>query len=315
MRIALITPARPTARAGNWHTARRWADLLRELGHRVRVETVWSGADADAMIALHARRSHDSIRRFARGGPGRPLAVVLTGTDLYRDIRTDAGARESLRLATRLVVLQDRGPLGLAPALRRKTRVIYQSTPPVAPVPPLRSVFEVSTIGHLRDEKDPFLLAAALAHLPAASRIRAVQIGAAMTQEYADAARDWERRERRYRWPGELPHGSALRRLARSRLLVVSSRMEGGANVISEAIAAGVPVLASRIPGNVGMLGGRYGGYFAVGDERRLARLLQRAENDPAFLRVLARAVRARRPLIRRSRERAALRDLLAGLA
>ncbi len=311
MKIALITPARPAARSGNRNTAVRWAQLLRELGHEVGVHVNWNGTPADLLLALHARRSHDSIARFAAAHPARPLILALTGTDLYRDIRFDAHAKRSLQLATRMIVLQERGLAELAPALRRKTRVIYQSTQPIPRVPPLKSCFEVCISGHLREEKDPFRLAAALGHLPPQSRIRVAHLGAAMSVEMARSARDWMGREPRYRWLGELPRGRALRRLARSRLMVISSRMEGGANVVTEALAAGVPILASRIPGNLGMLGADYPGYYPLGDERALARLLWRAESDPEFYRKLKRLCAARRHLISRAREKKALRRLL----
>lgn len=311
MKIALITPARLVARSGNRNTAVRWARLLRELGHHVRVQTSWDGKSADLMLALHARRSHDSIARFAAAYPSRPLVLALTGTDLYRDIRFDVDARRSLRLATRMIVLQEMGLAELAPQLRAKTRVIYQSTRPIRRVPPLKSCFEVCISGHLREEKDPFRLAAALKYLPQQSRCRVTHMGAAMSPDMAAAAHGWMAREPRYHWAGELPHGEALRRLARSRLMVISSRMEGGANVITEALAAGVPVIASRIPGNAGMLGEDYAGYYPLENERALARLLWRAESDPEFYRKLKRQCAARRYLVSRTREKLALKRLL----
>jgi putative glycosyltransferase (TIGR04348 family) len=311
MKIALVTPARPVAHSGNRNTAVRWATLLRELGHRVRVLTAWDDRPADLMIALHARRSHQSIARFAAAFPHRPLFVMLTGTDLYADIRVNAAAKLSLRLATRLVVLQHAGLLELAPSLRRKTSVIYQSTRSVKKPVPSTSNFEVCISGHLRDVKDPFRLAAALAHLPAHSRIRAVQLGGAMVGSMKKEAERWMRLEPRYRWLGEVTHGAAFKRLARARLMVISSRMEGGANVVTEALAAGVPIIASRISGNIGMLGKDYAGYFPFGDERALARVLWRAESDAKFYARLKRQCGARRGLTRRSREKDALRRLL----
>jgi putative glycosyltransferase (TIGR04348 family) len=311
MKIALVTPARPVAHSGNRNTAQRWALLLRELGHRVRVLTAWDGKPADLMIALHARRSHDSIAAFAAAYPQRPLVVILTGTDLYQDIRRDAKARLSLKLATRLVVLQDQGPAELARGLRAKTRVIYQSTLPITHAPPLQSCFEVCISGHLREVKDPFRLAAALQHMPSQSRIRAMQIGGAMSPAMQREAQLWMHREPRYHWLKEMTHGAALRRLARARLMVISSRMEGGANVVTEALAAGVPIIASRIAGNIGMLGRGYAGYYPPGDERALARLLWRAESDSEFYGRLRRLCMARRYLIRRKREKDALRRLL----
>jgi glycosyltransferase involved in cell wall biosynthesis len=166
----------------------------------------------------------------------------------------------------------------------------------------------------LREEKDPFRLAAALQYLPQQSRIRVTHMGAAMSFEMATAARAWTKREPRYRWAGELPHWLALRCLARARLMVISSRMEGGANVVTEALAAGVPVIASRIPGNIGMLGKDYAGYYPPGNERALARLLWRAESDPEFYRKLKHQCAARRPLVSRKRENQGLRLLLAEL-
>lgn len=297
MKIVIITPAGARSRYGNRNTASRWAKLLRGLGHRVTVQTSWDDAAADVMIALHARRSHDSLMRFKQKYPGRPLILALTGTDLYRDIRVNRSAQRSMEVADRLIVLQEKGLRELSGGLRRKTRVIYQSAAAGARLPPLKRSFEVVVSGHLRPEKDPFRAAAAARFLPEASRIRIVHMGGAMSEDMAREARAWEAREPRYRWLGELAHWQAMRRLARARLMVISSRMEGGANVVSEALAIGVPVIASRIPGNVGLLGEDYAGYYPVENERALARLLARAEGDRSFYRRLEAQCRARRRL------------------
>jgi len=312
VKIALITPAAPGSRHGNRGTATRWAAMLRELGHRISIQVDWDGAPTDLMLALHARRSHASIRNYVMCCPDRPVIVALTGTDLYRDIHSDAEAQASLHLATRMIVLQDMGLLELAPALRRKTRVVYQSATVVRRPPPLKSCFEIVVSGHLREEKDPFRAAAALAHLPQESRIRVTHIGGAMSAAMKAQAISWMKREPRYRWHGEVTHGKALRMLARSRMMVISSRLEGGANVVSEALVNGVPVVASRISGNVGMLGKGYAGYYLLEDERALARVLSRAETDPAYYNKLATQCRARGAKLTYAGERSALRRLLA---
>ncbi len=312
MKIALITPAAPGSRHGNRGTATRWAGMLRELGHAVSIQVDWDGTPADAMLALHARRSHASIRNFALCCPDHPLILALTGTDLYRDIRTDEAAQESMQLATRMIVLQERGLTELAPALRRKTGVVYQSALTVPRPPPLKACFEVVVSGHLREEKDPFRAAAALAYLPEESRVRVTHIGGAMSDAMRQEAKQWMARDKRYRWLGEVAHAKALRLLARSRLMVISSRMEGGANVVSEALANNVPVLASRVSGNIGMLGRYYAGYYPLEDERALARLLLRAETDAAFYRKLVAQCRARKPLVTHASERGALKHALA---
>jgi putative glycosyltransferase (TIGR04348 family) len=312
MKIALITPARAGSLHGNRGTALRWARMLRELGHGVKVEVDWGGVEADVMIALHARRSHASIRNFTVCCPDAPVVLALTGTDLYRDIRTDEEAQASMQLARRMIVLQEMGPLELAPALRKKTHVVYQHARAVAKPAPLKRVFEVIVSGHLRDEKDPFRAAAAAALLPATSRIRITHVGGAMSRAMEKEARAWMKREPRYQWLGEVKHGAALRLLARARAMVISSRMEGGANVVSEALANDTPVIASNINGNIGMLGRDYAGYYALADEQALARLMWRAESDAAFLKKLQQQCRARKPLVSYARERDSLQHVLA---
>lgn len=312
MKIALVTPAGARSRSGNRHTAVRWAAMLRALGHKVAVSTQWDGQAADLMIALHARRSHASIVRFRERCPDSPLVVVLTGTDLYRDIRMDPDAKASLALADRLVVLQDMGRLELPARFRRKTRVIYQSAQVGGSREPPSRRFRVAVIGHLRDEKDPFRAAYALVHLRDLPEIEVVQLGEALSPEMAREARRLMRSDVRYRWLGNVPHWAALRLLSRSHALVVSSRMEGGANVICEAAAAGVPIIASRISGNVGMLGRGYPGYYPLADEHGLARRIRRAARDSRYYALLKRLVAARQPLFRPAAEQEGLRRLLA---
>jgi len=313
MDIVLVTPAKAGTRVGNRNTANRWATLLRALGHRVRVQVQWDGRAAEAMIALHARRSHAAIAAWADRYPDRPLAVVLTGTDLYRDIDCDAAAQRSLELATRLVMLHD--PVdGRLRRYRDKLSVVVQSAPRITRPAPLRGVWEVVVSGHLRDEKDPFRTVAALGHIPPSLPVRVTHLGGALDPTLERVADEWMAKEPRYRWLGEKPHGAALRHLVRARLMVISSKMEGGANVVCEALANGVPILASRVPGNVGLLGPDHPGYFPRGNERALARLIRRAVTDAAYLRALQRAGAKRRARVTPSAEQAALARLVREL-
>ncbi len=305
MRILIVTPAPPRSRKGNRITALRWARLLRELGHRVVLAEAFSGQPCDLLIAMHARRSAESIREFHDSRPDAPLILALTGTDLYRDIKTSAVAQRSLELADLLLLLQPAGVASLPASLRAKARVIQQSaTGPAKRPAALSSLFEVAVIGHLRPVKDPFRAALAARSLPASSRIRVVHIGAALSEAMAERARVEMERNPRYQWIGELSPGATKRRLARARLLVLSSKLEGGANVISEAVAVGTPIVASRISGSIGLLGEEYPGYFEVGDTAALRQLLQRAESDSRFHRELQKNCRALLPLVQPRRER-----------
>src|SRR5215470_6438210 len=128
MKISLITPTLSDVyNTGNRVTAQRYARIFRELGHRVIVSGSYVGQNCDVLVALHARKSSESIRRFKDHRPDGPVVVVLTGTDLYRDLESSHQAQESLELAARLVVLQGHGLEEIPRHLRTKARVIYQS--------------------------------------------------------------------------------------------------------------------------------------------------------------------------------------------
>jgi putative glycosyltransferase (TIGR04348 family) len=315
MRIYMACPAPAHSRKGNRVTAVRWARILRSLGHRLTIGQDYEGTPCDLCIALHARRSHPAIIHYRFSYPERPLVVALTGTDLYRDIRTSRRARQSLELADRLIVLQPKGRAELPSRLRGKVRVIYQSAESTHAAPAKsRRFFDVCVLGHLRHEKDPFRTALALRLLPGDTHVRVVHAGQALSPAMAAAAHRLAARDPRYRWIGEVPRWQARRILARSRLLVLSSRMEGGANVISEALVDGVPVLASRIPGSEGMLRESYQGFFPVGDTRALAQLLFRAASEPDFYDELKKWCDRLAPQFQPARERNAWKDLLEEL-
>lgn len=314
--ICIVSTTSWRSRKGNRVTALRWSRLLRGLGHRVRIEEQYRGGSCDVLVALHARRSFPSVQRFARKYPERPIILALTGTDLYRDIRRAPAARQALRQASRLVLLQPLGMKELPTDVRRKARVILQSAQAPAGTPrPRSNAFEICVLGHLRPVKDSFRAALAVRHLPATSRIRLLQVGAALSPAMKARALAEQRVNSRYRWFGELPRATALRLMGRCRLLALTSLMEGGANVISEALASGVPVVASRIPGSVGLLGQGHPGYFEPRNTAALRRLLLRCESDGPFLSRLRRRCAQLASRFRPAREREAWARLLREIA
>ena len=311
--IVIISPALANANNGNWQTAWRWSRFLSNT-YQVTLAAQWGGAPCDAMIALHARRSAGSIAAFATAHSSLPLIVVLTGTDLYQDILSDGAAQHSLQVATQLVVLQPAGLHSLSKDLRKKTHVIFQSAPTLKsiirdPAKPPR-YFDVTMIGHLRAEKDPTTFMAA-SQLLKTRNVRMLHIGGALDPALGKLAEKTQQLNSHYRWLGNLAHAETRQRLKHSHLMVITSKMEGGANVIIEAVTSGVPVIASDIPGNRGMLGEDYAGYFPLGNSSKLAQIIDRAASDRKFYSHLQTQCVARAPLFLPERERAALLKLV----
>jgi len=335
--LVIVSPALRDANNGNWQTARRWRQHLAG-GYRVRIAVAWPDALAAgdvAMIALHARRSADAVAAWSAAHPRRGLAVVLTGTDLYRDIATDASAQRSLALAQALIVLQERGPRALPESLAGKVRVIFQSTTARQPLAKSRRLLRAVMVGHLRAEKSPQTLFAAARRLAGRRDVFIDHIGEPLDAALGEEARATMAAAPNYRWLGGLPHEAVRRRIQRAHVLVHASRIEGGAHVIMEAVASGTPVLASAVDGNVGMLGDDYAGYFPWNDAETLAALLlrcresaggegdgeqgeQRGEQGQGLYQRLQAQCRQRAPLFAPARERAEVRgladDLVAGV-
>jgi putative glycosyltransferase (TIGR04348 family) len=309
--LIIVTPALREANNGNWQTASRWARWL-AADFRVQVVGEWQGEPADAMIALHARRSARSIAAWADAHPQAPLVVVLTGTDLYRDIHIDAEARRSLTWAQRLVVLHELAPLDVPTPYRDKCRVCFQSCRSRRALDKSPRLLRALMVGHLRDEKQPQTFWGAAESLSDRPDILFDHVGDALDDALGLAARDCQQRLPQYRWLGGQSHGRTRERIQRAHVLVHPSRMEGGAHVVMEAITSGTPVLASRIPGNVGLLGPDYAGYFPVGDTDALATLLSQCRDDPDFLDDLIGQCAVRAPLFAPEREAATLRELMA---
>lgn len=316
MKIILITPAKKQSKTGNRTTALRWARLLRGMGHRVTVQSDWDGTPGDMMVALHAWRSASSIARFRQQFPGRPLVVALSGTDIYRFQHSHPEETLcSMDMADAMVCLHDLVYRAIPGTYREKLHVIHQSAVPLtrARRPSVRA-FDVCVVGHLREEKDPFRTARAARTMPAQSRLRVVHLGKAPNDDWAAQAHAEMEINPRYHWRGEVGAWRVREEFLKTHALVHSSIMEGGANVISEAVVADVPVIASDIDGNVGLLGENYPGYYPVADTETLCTLLQRAETEQDFLQLLKKHGNERKHLFTPERESRQWQTLLENL-
>jgi putative glycosyltransferase (TIGR04348 family) len=314
--ILIVTPYLADANNGNWRTARRWQQLLSP-HFRVIVQSAWPLTEAhthvDVMIALHARRSAKSIAAFHHDFPSKPLIVTMTGTDLYRDLAESTEAQRSLALAHALIVLQEDAVRHVPVAHRKKTHVVFQSAPALAPAAKPDDRVNLVVVGHLREEKNPETIFKLVEHLATRSLpVHITHIGAPLDAKLAARAQQLSAQHPHYHWAAALPHGLTRAAIKRAHLLVHPSRMEGGANVIVEAITAGTAVLASRMSGNVGMLGENYRGYFAVDDHAGLYDLITSYLHDANFRVRLATQCQARRKLFLPDTERDALTKILA---
>jgi putative glycosyltransferase (TIGR04348 family) len=311
LNILIVTPAPAGSTSGNRITAMRWGKFLRELGHHVTIATEFDGKERDLLIALHAVKSGDAIQAFRASLLGRPIAVMITGTDLYISAPAGAPILGALELSNAIIVLQERTVADLPEHFRSKARVIYQSVEHTKRVKAKPSkTFDVCVLAHLRAVKDPLRAAIASRRLPADSRIRVKNAGALIDHEFAKAV-EREAENPRFEYLGELSHSRARALLAKSKLLVVSSFQEGGPNVIGEAATLGVPVLATKVNGNIGLLGEDYAGYFTPGDDAGLAKLMSRCETDAKFYAKLQKQIAAKAPLFAPAREKAAIKMLV----
>ena len=338
LNISVITPAAKRSRSGNRVTAVRWARILQALGHSVTVDEAWPGAyggarpgahgearpgagggrqrGPDLLVAIHAWRSAASVAAFRARHPFRPLVVLMSGTDIYRFQHSHPEeTMASMAGADRLVGLHDVVADDLPARFRSKLRIIHQSALPLrTPRTPVRRTFDVCVVGHLREEKDPFRAARAARLAPAASKLRVIHLGKPHDAAHEREARAEMAANPRYVWRGEVPRWQVRRTFARCRAVVMSSIMEGGANVVSEAVVARVPIIASDIPGNVGLLGADHPALYPPGATEALHALLHRAETESGFLDAVRAHGDARRRLFAPEREHSAWAALLGEL-
>jgi len=291
MEILIVSPSAAVAN-GNSNTARRWASELSNLGHEVRISAGEDEGPADLLIVLHAEKSHQALANF-RATHGAPAVVALTGTDLYPELSPTSLA--SLEMADRIVVLQNKARTRLPDGVRSKARIIHLAVPDhpsLLKKDRATDDFTVCVVGHLRTVKDPMRTARAARLLPPGSRLKVLHAGAILEEKFAEEVAREEAENPRYQWLGSLDQDDASQLIASSNLLALTSSQEGGGCVLSEAIAADTPIVATRNDATTSLLGDDYPGLFSFGETGELTTLLLRCESDPSFCTQLLEAAR-----------------------
>ena len=281
MKVAIFFPRSNTRSSGNRITANRWAAILEQLGHQVRVADEYDGENLDFAICLHVFKTAEIVARLKQEQPTTRVAVAITGTDMYGNEETKLAVSEKLSTVDNVICLNPSTHAELPAELQKKSVVLLQSAELSTNSKAKDSdAFTVIVSGHLRDEKDPLRTAAAARLLPQSSKIQIRHFGGSLDPKLARRAREEMSENSRYHWFEEVGHDEVLAELRGADLLVQSSRVEGAPAVVSEAIVAELPLIISRIPGLVGLLGEDYPAIFEVEDTKELSALLLRSETD-----------------------------------
>ena len=313
MKVCVASPYPLSDLKGNSVTTARIVRVLDEGGIEARGSHGYDGEPTDILITLHAIKGAPALFDFKKRKPKGKVVILLTGTDIYQGLpKGSKMGEDALREADRIVVRQEAAILRLPEQVRAKTVVIRSSLDPIAvKASPSQSRFIISVVGHLRPVKRPFLTIETLDQHPEWSDVEVWQIGQALDEEMRKTAEFWAEEDERYRWFGGVPRMESLALCCKSSLTINSSILEGGANAVLEAMTMGVPVLASRIEGNVGLLGNDYPGYF---EEGRMAKALQAIMDQRVDLDEWNRLLADRLRLFSRERESNSWLELLTEL-
>ena len=291
--------------------------MLRAAGHRIRVlESPGSPhqhLDLDVWIGLHAERSAASLELALAASPKVRAITVLTGTDLHREGGLSSLALKQLERSDRLVVLSPGGLELLPEELRSRTCTIPQVPGDLQPAPLREGTPTLAMLSHLRPVKDPLVVLEALGHLSESAPLRIVHAGEPLDPALASRCEQTSAEDPRYSYLGRLPREQALATLKSSHGLLLPSRSEGGASVLSEALLLGRAVIASDAPGITAFLPKTYGGIFPVGSASDLAALLERFAAQPPWRLELAEQCVAMGTQLRSVEEAKAWQDLVTG--
>ena len=331
MDILLVTSAPPGSEFGSETTSIRWENNLSALGHRVDTSYVfgkspdtYATTDYELMVAIGAEECDEAITAFLATHADGHLAVMLTGHNLYAQPEVSPIVARNIERASAIIVPNDHAVERLPPQFRDKTHVLYPAVElpeggvEAIPDPPLREErqtdppqFEVCVANHLADYSDPLRTAEAARLLPEDSRIFVTHIGRVLDPQWEARVEGESETNPRYDWLGEASWSEARRYIKRARLLSLTSTIDGGGNTIAEAVVLGTPLVATRIPGHVGLTGEDYPGLLETHDERTLAEMMYAVETDPDFREQLDQECARMRPKFDMNSEREGWRKIL----
>lgn len=304
--LLIHSPYAESTSQGNTVTAARMERVFCDSGYRVtHSQKEYRGEPADVMVALNARKSAKAIARFRYLHPDSKLIVVLTGTDInHPDAEIESSPTwRSMEISDVLVLLHDASQAAVPQQFQHKCSTIYPSVtlPSKIEHTPRHDDFTIVMAGNMREEKNPELAIKASAKLPDGLKIH-------VYGEFDEAGSDPIIKH------GVVAHGEVLTVMSEAHVLLNTSVHEGGANAICEAITMGLPVIASKIRGNIGMLGDDYLGFFPSGDARALVEILLRSSSDKAFYSTLKSQLVGRAPLFTYAAESKAWSALVSEL-
>lgn len=272
--VLLVTAEARTAVTGNATTADRYArglaarglptTLLRLPDHPAPedVVAVAQRTRPSVVHAIHARHAGPAAVVASRAS-GAPLVVTSGGTDLDQDLFVPARAavvRGVLAAASALLVHHPEAR-DAARALGLPLAVLL--VPKGVEVPPRKAPPDPARFGAGEDDlvlalpagvrpvKNNRFAVALAARLHAEGfPVRLVLAGATRDEAYAAALRGDLARAPCATWPGPLAPDDLEALYATASVVLNVSHSEGGSNALLEAMARGVAVLASDVPGN-----------------------------------------------------------------
>lgn len=308
VRVLLLSPL--LGGGGNATSARRLARHLGAEGVAARLLEV-SAPDfpgrlaaalrsfrPDLVHALHARKGGAAWLDHALPGDP-PLVVSLTGTEIHRDLGDPSLAPRVLgALREARLVLSSGGALlasavAVVPSLSGRSAVVPKGVdlPPRDPGFDLRraaglprNAFVFLLPAGLREVKDPLFALEPLSRLRRGDpRVAFVHCGESLDPSLEEALRARAAAEPWVRTLGAVPYRRMGSVYAGASVVLNTSRSEGYANVLPEAMAAGRPLLAADIPANAEtVVRGRTGLLYRAGDAdsflRAAGRLLRNGD-------------------------------------